>query len=169
MGKPQFIKGLTDSNRMVRNRIVGGLLYNAFSIFLRRIGRFILRLSRWIPVLWRQEEWDYEFIYDHLELKMRELRDNISKDTWHDQKEVKKGIKQIDICLQRLDRWRNWTKYYDYPMDDIKYEEVEGGFLSPVSTNSENEKQRLGAIEFEQKNYDKFWKDFLAWHRGWWT
>ena len=169
MVRPSFLKSLTDSSMNMKDYIVEFLLYNDFSSFLRRVGRFISRLFRWIPVLWKQEEWDYEFIYDHLELKMRELRDNISKDVWHDPKEVRKGIKQIDICLQRLDRWRNWTKYYDYPMDDIKYEEVEGGFLSPVSTNSEKEKQRLGAIVFEQKNYDKFWKDFLAWHRGWWT
>ena len=27
----------------------------------------------------------------------------------------------------------------------------------------------LGAIKFEQKNYDKFWKNLLAWHQGWWT
>lgn len=143
--------------------------YNEFSYFLRKVGRFILRLFRWIPVLWKQEEWDYEYVYDLLEMKMKELRENMSKDIWHDQKQVQKGIKQINICLKRLDMWRNWTEYYEYPMDDIVYEEVEGGFLSPSYTSEENEKQRLGAIDFEQKNYNKFWKDFLAWHRGWWT
>ena len=143
--------------------------YNEFSCFLRKVGRFILRLFRWIPVLWKQEEWDYEYVYDLLEMKMKELRENMSKDIWHDQKQVQKGIKQINICLKRLDMWRNWTEYYEYPMDDIVYKEVEGGLLSPSYTSEENEKQRLGALDFEQKNYDKFWKDFLAWHRSWWT
>ena len=31
----------------------------------------------------------------------------------------KEGIKQIDICLARLDRWRNWTNTIIIPMDDI--------------------------------------------------
>ena len=166
MIRPSFLR---NGIMTVKDYIVELIAFSSFSCFLRRAGRFILRLRRWIPVLWKQEEWDYEFIYDHIELKMKELRDNMSKDVWHDQKEVRKGIKQIDICLQRLDRWRDWPKYYDYPMGDIACEEVEGGFLKPVSTNPENEKQRLGAVVFEQKNYDKFWKDFLAWHRGWWT
>ena len=132
----------------VKDYIVEFLLYNDFSIFLRRVGRFILRLFRWIPVLWNQEEWDYEYIYDLLDLKMRELYMNMAKDTWHDQKEVQKGLKQIEICLMRLSRWRNWTDSYSYLIDEDTYK---------------------SAIEFEQKNYDKFWKDFLTWHRGWWT
>ena len=146
--RPSFIKSLTDSSMTAKNYIVEFLLYNDFSIFLRRVGRFILRLFRWIPVLWNQEEWDYEYVYDLLEQKMHDLRNNMTKDIWHDQKEVQKGIKQIDICLMRLNRWRNWACFYDYPMDEAACK---------------------SAIEFEQKNYDKFWKDFLAWHRGWWT
>ena len=153
----------------VKDYIVELLLYNDFSIFLRRVKRFILRLFRWIPVLWNQEEWDYEYVYDLLEQKMHDLHMNIAGDTWHDQKSVKKSLKQIEICLMRLSRWRNWAEYYDYPMDDIIYEKIEDGMYHPVFNNPDNERQRLGAIEFEQKNYDKFWKDFLAWHRGWWT
>ena len=162
MIKPSFIKA-------VRAHVVELLLYNDFSCFLRRIGRFILRLFRWIPALWNQEEWDSAYIYDLLELKMRELHMNMSNDTWHDQKSVKRGLRQIEICLMRLNRWRNWPEYYNYPMDDIIHVKTGNGMLQPISTSAENEEQRLGAIKFEQKNYDKFWKDFLAWHRGWWT
>ncbi len=137
---------------------------------LRKLGRFLLREIRWIPVLWNQEDWDFEYVYDLLEVKMKELRRNMSKDTWHDQKCVQKGIKQINICLARLDRWRNWPDYYHYPMDDIYSELTEDGkYYVMKHASEENEKQRLGAIDFEQKNYNKFWKDFLAWHRGWWT
>ena len=140
-----------------------------FISFLRKLGRFLLREIRWIPVLWNQEDWDFEYMYDLLEFKMKELRRDMSKDTWHDQKCVQRSIKQIDICLARLDRWRNWTDYYYYPMDDVYHEEQKNGCYQLKYTSEENEKQRSGAIDFEMKNYDKFWKDFLAWHRGWWT
>lgn len=137
---------------------------------LRKLGRFLLREIRWIPVLWNQEDWDFEYVYDLLEVKMKELRRDMSKDTWHDQKGVQRGIKQINICLARLDRWRNWSDYYYYPMDDVYSELTEDGKYHVMKhASEENEKQRLGAIDFEQKNYNKFWKDFLAWHRGWWT
>lgn len=165
MIRPSFIK----DDLSLKDYIVGALCYNDFSCFLRRTGRFILRLFRWIPVLWNQEEWDYEYIYDLLEMKMKELYENMSQDTWHEQKGIKKRLKQIEVCLERLDRWRNWPNYYDYPMDDIVHVPVENGCYKLEYTSEENEKQRLGAIKFEQKNYDKFWKNFLDWHRGWWT
>ena len=146
------------------------ICYNTISSFIRRIGRFILREIRWIPVLWNQEDWDFEYMYDLLEMKMKELRKDMSKDFWHDQKSVQKGIKQIDICLKRLDRWRRWPVYQYYPTDDRYTEPTEDGKYYTVKYASEiNERQRLGAFDFEKKNYDKFWKDFLAWHRGWWT
>ena len=166
MIKPSFFKGY--SKMKIKDWLVEILWYNRLSCFLRRAGRFILRLIRWIPVLWNQEDWDYEYIYDLLEMKMKELRKDMSKDYWHDQKCIQKGLKQIEICLKRLDRWRNWPDYYDYPMDDIVHVPTDKGYKVEY-TSEENEKQRLGAITFEQKNYDKFWKDFLAWHRGWWT
>lgn len=165
MVRPSFLK----DNLNLKEKIIEFLLYNEFSSFLRRLKRFILRLFRWIPVLWNQEEWDYEYVYDLLEMKMKELRENISKDTWHESRGVKKRIKQIDVCLRRLDMWRNWTEYYEYPTDDIIHTPTDNGCYKLEYTSEKNEKQRLGAIKFEQKNYDKFWKNFLAWHQGWWT
>lgn len=165
MIKPSFTK--TKLN--IKERIIDMLWYNSVIRFLKRLGRFIKREIRWLPILWNQEDWDYEYIYDLLEMKMKELRKDMSKDYWHDQKSVQRGIKQIEICLKRLDRWRNWPDYYEYPMDDIYHEPIENGCYVMKYASEENEKQRLGAIDFEEKNYNKFWKDFLAWHRGWWT
>lgn len=165
MIRPSFLKATCNA----KDKVIEFICYNTVSIFLRKFGRFILRLFRWIPVLWNQEEWDYEYIYDLLEMKMKELRKDMSKDFWHDQKCIQKGIKQIDICLKRLDMWRNWPDYYDYPMEDVVHVPLENGCYRLDYTSEENEEQRLGAIPFEQKNYNKFWKDFLAWHRGWWT
>ena len=170
MIRPSFLKDVLESKMTLKDWIVEIICFNSFSSFLRKLGRFIVREIRWLPVLWNQEDWDFEYIYDLLEIKMKELRRNMSKDYWHDQKSVQKGIRQIDICLKRLDMWRNWTSYYEYPMDDIYHEPTEDGKYYVVKYASEkNEKQRLGAIDFEKKNYDKFWKDFLAWHQGWWT
>ena len=143
--------------------------YSGVSCFLRRTGRFLVRLVRWLPVLWNQEDWDYAYVYDLLVVKMKELRKDMSKDYWHDQKEVQRSIRQIDICLSRLDRYLNWTKYYGYPMNDIYYESTDDGCIRMCYSSEENEQQRLGAIAFEEKNFNKFWKDFVAWHRGWWT
>ena len=170
MIRPSFLKEIQELSMAFKDWVVETVCFNTISRFLRRLGRFILREVRWIPVLWNQEDWDFEYMYDLLEMKMKEIRKDMSKDIWHNQKVVQKSIKQIDICLARLDRWRNWTNYYYYPTNDIYSEPTEDGkYYVQKYASEENEKQRLGALTFEQKNYDKFWKDFLAWHRGWWT
>ena len=165
MVRPSFIKLKMTTKDWIKEI----LLYNSFSIFLRRIGRFIKRIVRWLPVLWNQEEWDYIYIYALLIMKMKELRKDMSKDYWHDQKSVQKNIKQIDICLKRLDRFLNWTDYYYYPTEDIYCELTEDGGTILRHASERNEQQRMGAITFEEKNFRKFWKDFIKWHRGWWT
>lgn len=172
MVRPSFIKSIYEggSSIMTVKDFLGEILwYNRFSCFLRKLGRFILREIRWTPVLWNQEEWDYAYVYDLLIMKMKELRKNMSKDTWHDQKEVQRSIRQIDICLERFDRYINWPNYYDYPMEDIYSEPTEDGCYRMCYASEKNEQQRLGAIAFEEKNLRKFWKDFVKWHRGWWT
>lgn len=152
-----------------KNWLKNLLYYNGVSCYCRRVGRFLARLVRWLPTLWNQEDWDYAYIYDLLVMKMNELKKDMSKDYWHDQKVVQRSIKQIDICLARLDRYMNWVDYYEYPTDDIYYEPTNDGYMKLCYSSEENEQQRLRAIGAEEKNFSKFWKDFVAWHRGWWT
>lgn len=169
MIRPSFIKRLNEEKTAIKDWIEEVVIYNRVSSFVRRVARFIKRMWKWIPVLWNQEEWDYAYIYDLLIVKMKELRKSMSEDYWHDRKEVQRSIKQIDICLARLDRYLNWTDYYYYPMEDIYYEPTDNGCMKMCYASEANEKQRDGAIPFEEKNFTKFWKDFVKWHRGWWT
>ena len=171
MVRPSFVKMLTsgDNKLSFKEFLLEVFWYNSFTTLLRRVGRFIKRLIRWVPALWKQEEWDYAYIYDLLIMKMQELRKSLSEDTWHEPKCVQRSIKEIDVCLARLDRYLNWTEYYDFPMDDIYYEDLENGCKKMCYASEKNEKQRLGATDFEEKNFKKFWQDFIEWHRGWWT
>lgn len=169
MIRPSFIKDLNGEKMTIKDWIEEMVTYSRVSSFIRRIFRFVKRLWRWLPVLWNQEEWDYAYIYDLLVMKMKELRKDMSKDYWHDQKEIQRCIKQIDICLERLDRYLNWTEHYYYPMEDIYYEPTNDGCVKMCHASEVNEKQRSGAILFEEKNFKKFWKNFVKWHRGWWT
>ena len=170
MIRPSFIKEITEDNMTIKDWIIEILWYNNFSCFLRKIGRFILRLIRWIPVLYEQEEWDYEYIYDMLKLKMIELKENISKDTWHKERGVKRSLLQINVCLSRLDRFQNWDQYIKIP--EVNWELEQGNrmyFLCSKEESEEYDEAILKGIEFEKKNYKKFWEDFIKWHNNWWT
>lgn len=162
-----YIKQLKDVKITFIDELEDLLFYNPFSIFLQHLFRFIKRLPKWIKVAWNNEDWYYTYLYDLIELKLKDFLKAQEQDTWH--LGTERRIKEIKITLARLDRYRNWTDYYDYPLDDISWEPTENNCLKMVHSNKENEKQRLGAIDFEQKNYDKFWKNFMKWHQNWWT
>lgn len=43
-------------------------------IFLRHLGRFLKRLPKWLKLCWRTENWDYESIYDFIEMQLKEMK-----------------------------------------------------------------------------------------------
>lgn len=147
-------------------KVVDLIWYNPVSLFLRKLGRFLLRLCRWIPVLYEQEEWDAEYIYDILELKLKELYKNIQQDTWHEERGVKRSLLQIKICLERLHRYQNAYEYFDVP--ECAFEFNEDGTVELLTTK-DYDKIIDDLVKFEYKNNKKFWQDLTRWHHNWWT
>ena len=91
---------------------------------IRHIGRFVKRLPSYIKLAWQQENWDYEYMYDMLEFKMKELYQGLCEDKRHAKHEVERRKLQIRVCLRRLDRYRNWDTYVDFPTDDLVSKET---------------------------------------------
>lgn len=176
MVKPTFIKGLNSDgyNKMnVKNWLIELCWHNRPMIFLRHLGRFIKRLPKWLKLSWNTESWDYEGIYDFLDMQLREMRKAHEKDTWHIQSEVKRSIKQIDLVLLHLDMYRNLDKYIDFPKTEtVQTDELHNGkptykieFIDKVH----GEEQFKEFLRLEQKHHNKFWKLLKQWHTNWWT
>lgn len=132
---------------------------------LRKFGRFIKRLFRWIPVLWRQEDWDYAYMYAVLKLKMQEIQKCLKEDDLH--VDAPKYVRQIEICLKYMDRFINSDNYIDYPHEEVKFEKLENGCYRMI-TSEASQKVALKHYYFEEHSYEKFWKRFVQWHRNWW-
>ena len=129
---------------------------------LRKFGRFILRLFKWIPILWKQEDWDFEYMYDLLEIKMKDIRECLKKDTLHVNSD--RHVREISVCLGYMDRFRNWDNYIKKPdnLKSIGIEEIH----SNIGEYRIKEYVRKN-VAFEKDNYDMFWKCFIKWHRNW--
>ena len=131
---------------------------------LRKFGRFIIRLFKWIPILWKQEDWDYEYIYDLMEVKMKEIQNCLRKDTLHVGNN--RHIREINICLAYMDRFRNWDKYVELP------EDASWGERGLKFSNNTTKKYRKSLVKkmisFETDNFNMFWKRFIQWHKNWW-
>lgn len=174
MVRPSFIKSLNingDSKMTIKDWIIEIVWYNQPCIFLRRVGRFILRLMRWIPILWNQEEWDFGYTYDILKHKIKEIRKCVSEDTWHTEECVKEELEQIDSVLTHLDKFRNWPDYIDIPDPPEGFERTtptEDGLHRMNWFEGEREAFRK-ADEFEEEHYNAFWNEMKEHSGNWWT
>jgi len=130
---------------------------------LQKLGRFFVRLIKWLPVIWKQEDWDFMLVYDLLAFRMKEVQRCLARDKLH--MGMEREVRKISICLAYLDRWRNWPDYITAP--PLKWTETEDGLYRLTSTKSEDRIYRQ-IWAYEKFNYDMFWKRFLQWHKGWW-
>lgn len=132
---------------------------------LRKFGRFIKRLYRWLPVLWQLEDWDYMYIYPVLKLKLEELQKCLKEDDLH--VNAPKYARQIEICLKYMDRFVNPDNYIKLPQDGISFEKTENG-ATILKTSKKLGRVAVQSYNFEQENFRMFWKRFEQWHRNWW-
>lgn len=172
MVRPSFIKSLKiDDDMTIMDWVVEIFWYNQPMIFLRRFGRFIKRLFRWIPVLWKQEEWDFGYTYDILKLKLQEIRNDISKDTWHTEDCVKEELQQIDSVLDHLDKYRNWPDYIQIPNPPKGFQRTtptkDGTYQ--LHFTEEEHKAYQKVHEFEEEHYNAFWDELKQNSGNWWT
>ena len=166
MVRPSFIKGLKDEELTLWEIIYEGIWYCKPMIFLRKIGRFLKALPDYIKICWNNEDWDYEGIYNFIEMYLKRLRKCISEDTWHTEHCVKREIQQIDLVLAHLDRYRNWPNYYEWP--EPIHQENENGTYSIIYREEDKPKCEL-VHKMETKHYEAFWRLFKKYHSNWWT
>lgn len=176
MVRPSFIKSLNidgDDKMTVKDWLIEIFWYNRPMIFLRHLGRFFKRLPKWLKLCWRAENWDYESIYDFIEMQLKEMKKAQKEDNWHLQSEVKRSIKQIDLVLLHLDMFRNSHNYFDYPKTKtVPNSELYNGqttYKIEFIDKECGEEQFKEFMRFEHKHYDKFWKLLKQWHTNWWT
>ena len=168
MVRPSFVKLLNTEEESIgiKDTIIEAIWYNQPFIFLRKVGRFIKRLFRWVPVLWKQEEWDFGYTYEILELKLKEIQESIKEDTWHDPVEVEEALNQISSCLDHLDKYLNWTNYISIPSGE-KHVKTGAGFS--IKFTQEQEEAFKKVREFEEEHYNAFWDELKKNSGNWWT
>ena len=133
--------------------------------YIKKSERFAKRLIRWIPVLWEQEDWEYEHIYDVMQLKMEEILECIKRTSTH--LDAKKTARQLAICLEYLKRMRHPDDYIEYPSNGLEYVKTSDNLLS-IKISTHFNIQCKKCKEFEKFNEDMFWKRFLQWHKKSW-
>ena len=142
-------------------------------IGVKHFYRFLKRLPVWLKLCWTTEDWDYEGIYDYIEMQLQAMLRAQEADTWHVPEETRKQIKQIKIVMEHLRRYRDPFKYYDFP--EIRTVKSGNKFQGEDTYKTEfidkehGEERFNKFIKLENKHFNKFWDLLKKWHTGWWT
>jgi hypothetical protein len=80
----------------------------------------IKNLVRWFPVIWKDKDWDYYFIYKILQFKLKNQAEYIGRRDWHTR--AKRDAEKMMTCVRLIDKMNEeyygmeYNQYYDFDM-----------------------------------------------------
>ena len=136
---------------------------------IRKFFRSLFRTIAYLPIVWGNEEWDWAYLFELMEFKLRRMQKAHENDKWHTNAHV--YARQLLVCAELLKRIRedNYTtgmyegffEKYGSPLDPSRKE------LTPEGVK---EFRRLTAYETSMKQQDimLFCKLFSKYYAHWW-
>jgi len=68
----------------------------------------IKNIIRWIPVLWKDKDWDYWYIFEILKTKLKFQSEHFRKYGYHELSE--RDAEKMELCVRLIDKVQN--EYY---------------------------------------------------------
>jgi hypothetical protein len=111
---------------------------------IKQFFRRIYNLYRWFPIIWKDQDWDYSFIFDILKFKLKNQAEYIG---YHDRHMSAKRDAEIMMTCVRLiekvqDEWYG-REYFDYHKSELKFIDSEshpGSYEMEIEYISDNYK-----------------------------
>ena len=171
---------------------MAGVNFNNITSPVRRFFSKIKNVFRWLPTIWKDEDYDDHFINEIFIKKLEHTRDFFLSDRTHIL-EAKKVAAEIQEAIDRLHMTRDSWEFYEEPVNDMITEKWGKSKFNFIPTNDgtgssymelehenvktpEDEEQYLKefreAMNKARKDYRKDKKEaykFIAKHiDGWW-
>ena len=112
--------------------------------------RQIRKLIRWIPILWRDRDWDYYFVYEILKQKLIDTEKYIRRDGLHifNKEDADSILKAIDL-IEKVQTEYHLDKY----LSEAKEWTTEG--IEQAAKDHDNARQEL--FQHLNDNIEKWW------------
>jgi hypothetical protein len=100
---------------------------------LKRIFHRISNIIRWFPVIWSDNDWDFQYFYDILAFKIENMLKYYDKSAILCEEDKQEIVKDLLRCSQLLDKLTNnlyeeeafSDYYYKYPGDYFDHIQIE--------------------------------------------
>lgn len=171
---------------------MAGVNFNNITYPVRRFFRKVKNVFRWLPTIWKDEDYDYNFINEILIKKLEHTRDFFLSDRTHIA-EAEKVAAEIQEAIDRLHMTRDSWEFYEEPAHDAiekkwgkskfnfiptndgtgsSYMEIEHENVKTDEDKEQYSKELREAMKQCRKDYMKDKKEaykFIAKHiDGWW-
>lgn len=116
--------------------------------FLRDFFIFLQKLKVWIPVIWKDRDWDDSYIFEIIKTKLITQRKCLVENNRHTG--ISETNRDITICLNLIERFQQSyyeIEYFDYYENEIWFDEVEdieeGGSINLFEMKSQTKRDDL--------------------------
>lgn len=125
-----------------------------FTKRIRRLYMGIKNIIRWIPIIYRDQQFDYGFLLEILHFKLKLMEDFFDSDNTYTE-DAKKTANQIKVSREALERLLK-GEYVDYGKIEMKaIDEGTFGRIEFITEKSDEEIKRLMKLEGELKVKDR--------------
>jgi hypothetical protein len=121
----------------------------------KELKRGVINIWKWLPIIWRDRDWDHFYIYQILEFKLRKQANYISTMDRHTT--AQEDARDMLTCAELINRVKEG--YYDSEYMD--YHESEFEFLDIEDKPGFSELK----IDIISEDFDSYFKKYPSWHR----
>ena len=116
----------------------------------RRFVRRIKNLFRWLPVIWKDEQWDYYYIFEILKFKLKNQAEYIGNKDRHTR--AKRDAEVMMTCVRLLEK----VKTEEYGIEHFDYEKSDWDFV-PCEDHPGYSTLEVNRIS---ENFDDYFKKY---------
>ena len=155
---------------------------------MKKIVLKIKKIIEYIPVLWKDEDWDYAYLLELIKYKASMMKKAIIANDYVVKESIDEICNSIDITIKSIDDYFNSDDLFEEEFGDIykelnlerKWKKLENGNskLITVYKGTDNEiKPRHEAkiskyydkmILFEQDKWNDIWDNLKKYSNRWW-
>ena len=117
---------------------------------IKRTIKQVCKVLRWIPILWRDRDWDYYFVYEILKQKLIDTERHVRKDSLHmfNEQDADSILKAIELISKVQ------TEYY---LDKYLSETTEWTTEGIEKATTDHDKARQELFQHLNENIEKWW------------
>jgi len=117
-----------------------------------RVRRFIRRtknLIRWLPIIWKDEQWDHYFIFEILKYKLIFTAEHTRKNGYHTSSDY--DADKMILCVRLIDKIQN-EEYMNVLVDDdnLTQKKIDAAF-------NKQKKARQLLFKLLDKHIESWW------------